>query len=59
MKDLPGLPDHLKGFNVEQFFDPDSPPGEPVLNQARDPFTGEVYGPLVKVDQDGHVTFLD
>lgn len=59
MKDLPGLPEHLKGFDVEQFFDPDSPSGEPVLNQVHDPFTGEVYGPLMKVDTDGAVTFLD
>lgn len=59
MRDLPGLPEHLKGFDVEQFFDPDSPPGEPVLNQVRNPFTEEVYGPLVKVEKDGSVTFLD
>ena len=59
MKDLPGLPDHLKGFDVEQFFDPDSPSGEPVLNQVQDPFTGSVHGPLMEVDQDGTVTFLD
>lgn len=59
MKDLPGLPDHLKGFDVEQFFDPDSPSGEPVLNQVHDPFNGGVYGPLMEVDENGTVTFLD
>lgn len=59
MKDLPNLPEHLKGFDLTQFFDPDSPSGEPVLNQVRDPFTNAVYGPKVKVDEDGSVTFLD
>jgi hypothetical protein len=44
---------------VSQFFDPDSPSGEPVLNQVRDPFTEAVYGPGMKVDSDGAVTFLD
>lgn len=58
-KDLPGLPEHLKGFNLEQFFDPDSPSGEPVLQQIRDPFTEEVSGPGMKVDQYGNVTFFD
>lgn len=45
--------------NLEQFFDPDSPSGEPVLNQIADPSTGAVYGPGVRVDKDGTVTFLD
>ncbi len=58
-KDLPNLPEHLKGFQLEQFFDPDSPSGEPVLNQVADPFDGSVHGPGLKVDKDGTVTFLD
>ncbi len=47
------------GINLEQFFDPDSPSGEPVLQQVRDPFTEEVHGPGMKVDQHGNVTFFD
>src|SRR5687767_14022087 len=57
--DLPNLPDHLRGFQLEQFFDPDSPSGEPVLNQIRDLLTEEVYGPGMKVDIDGNVIFFD
>lgn len=56
---MPQLPEHLKNFDVSQFFNPDSPSGEPVLKQVRDPFTEEVYGPEMKVDVDGQVTFLD
>lgn len=49
----------IKGFNLEQFFHPDSPSGEPVLLQSRDPFTEDVYGPGMRVDQHGNVTFFD
>jgi hypothetical protein len=59
MTDLPNLPEHLRGFDVSQFFDPDSPSGEPVLNQVRDPFDGSVHGPGMRVDQDGTISFLD
>jgi hypothetical protein len=46
-------------INVEQFFNPDAPSGEPVLQQIEDPTTGDVYAPGLKVTQDGRIERLD
>lgn len=48
-----------KDLNLSQFFNPDSPSGEPVLNQIRDPFTGAVHAPGLVVNEDGTVVFTD
>jgi hypothetical protein len=52
------LTDSQKNFDVSKFFDPDAPSGEPVLQQVSDPETGEVYGPGLKVTQDGCIVRL-
>lgn len=48
-----------ENFDVSQFFDPDAPSGEPVLQQVHDPFDGSVIGPGMKVDIDGRVHWTD
>lgn len=48
-----------ENFDVSQFFDPDMPRGEPVLQQVRDPFTDAVVGPGMRVDTDGTVNWTD
>lgn len=51
------LTDEQKNFDVSQFFDPDAPSGEPVLNQVEDPFTGDIHAPGLVVKKDGSVEF--
>jgi hypothetical protein len=48
-----------ENFDVSQFFDPDAPPGEPVLQQIQDPFNGDIVGPGMRVDTDGRVHWTD
>jgi hypothetical protein len=42
-------------FDVSQFFDPDAPSGEPMLEQIHDPFTGDVICPGMRIDTDGNI----
>lgn len=49
------LTDEQANFDINQFFDPDAPSGEPVLEQVQDPFTGSVHGPGLEVTIDGDV----
>lgn len=48
-----------RDFDISQFFDPDAPSGEPVIQQVRDPFTEAVIGPGMRVDADGTVHWTD
>lgn len=48
-----------RDFDVSQFFDPDDPSGEPVLQQIKDPFDGDIIGPGMRVDEDGRVHWTD
>lgn len=45
----------MLGVDVSQFFDPDAPSGEPMLEQIHDPFTGAVICPGMRVDADGTI----
>jgi hypothetical protein len=45
--------------DLEQFFDPDAPPGEAIHRQVKDPDDGTVYAPGLKVTEDGEVTFFN
>lgn len=49
------LTPHQMHFDVGQFFDPDAPSGEPVLQQVLDPFTGSVHCPGLEVTNDGRI----
>jgi hypothetical protein len=44
-----------ENFDVSQFFDPDAPSGEPMLQQISDPETGDVFAPGLVVKYDGQV----
>jgi hypothetical protein len=55
----PKLTDSQISFDVSQFFDPDAPSGEPVLEQVVDPFTGSVHCPGMEVTKDGKIIKRD
>lgn len=46
-------------FDVSQFFDSNDPDGEPVRQQIKDPFDGDVIGPGMRVDIGGRVHWTD
>lgn len=53
------LTEEQEELDVSQFFDPDAPSGEPVLEQIRDPFNGSVHTPGLEVTEDGKVLRKD
>jgi hypothetical protein len=56
---MANLTPEQRDFDVSQFFDPDANPGEPLTRQVKDPLTGEIYGPGLKVTNEGRVVRLD
>jgi len=45
-------------FDITEHLPPGMSSGEKI-NQTRDPFTGDVYGPGLKISADGEITRID
>jgi hypothetical protein len=47
-----------KAFDITEHLPADMSSGEKI-NQTRDPFTGDVYGPGLKISADGEITRIE